>query len=271
MNQSHISFLFFLLLCCAGAVQAQDYLTLTGKVLDKKSKQPVQFAHIGIPEKGIGTTTGFDGGFEFKLPKEFDHSRLTVSFMGYETFSQPANTFKNGSVIYLVQAVNQLTEVVVMDKKAIVDIIRKAVKNIPKNYPDDPTNTIAFYRESLTDDSLRYRYLAEGVLKVYKTSYKNDKEGQVGLVQGRKINLRNPLDTAFNSGLSSGHMAAHRFDFVKNREDFIDEDYFPFYRYWIENITSYNGRTVYISDSMKNRSQPVAASPVRKNAVLPTG
>ncbi len=236
---------FQLFVACTIFAQA-EYLTLTGKVLDKKSKQAVPFAHIGIPEKGIGTTTGFDGSFQFKLPKAFENSSLTVSYMGYETYSKPANSFKNGSVIYLEPAVNQLAEVVVMDKKAIEDIIRRAVKNIPKNYPDDPTNLLAFYRESLTDDSLRYRYLAEGVLKVYKTSYKNDKEGQVGRVQGRKINLQDPLDTTFNSGLASGHMAAHRFDFVKNREDFIDEAYFPFYKYWIENITTYNGRTVYI-------------------------
>jgi CarboxypepD_reg-like domain len=247
MLRKTIPALVFLQILFACTLLAQtEYLTLTGKVLDKKSKQAVPFAHIGIPEKGIGTTTGFDGAFQFKLPKEFENSKLTVSYMGYETYSQPAKNFKNGSVIYLEQSTNQLAEVVVMDKAAIVDIIRRAVKNIPKNYPTEPTNTLAFYRESLTDDSLRYRYLAEGVLKVYKTSYKNDNEGQVGLVQGRKINLQDPLDTTFNSGLSSGHMASHRFDFVKNREDFIDEAYFPYYKYWIENITTYNGRTVYI-------------------------
>ncbi len=237
---------FFQILFACTVFSQTEYLTLTGKVLDKKSKQAVPFAHIGIPEKGIGTTTGFDGSFHFKLPKAFENSSLTVSYMGFETYSQPTKNFKNGSVIYLEQSNNQLAEVVVMEKKAIVDIIRRAVKNIPKNYPTEPTNTLAFYRESLTDDSLRYRYLAEGVLKVYKTSYKNDNEGQVGLVQGRKINLQDPLDTTFNSGLNSGHMASHRFDFVKNREDFIDEAFFPYYKYWIENITTYNGRTVYI-------------------------
>ncbi|MBK9012836.1 MAG: carboxypeptidase-like regulatory domain-containing protein [Saprospiraceae bacterium] len=259
--RTFLTLLFFL--ACNIAGFSQEYLTLTGKVLDKKSKQPVPYAHIGIPEKGIGTTTGFDGAFQFKLPKAFENSKLTVSYMGYETFSQPASSFKNGSAIYLQQAVNQLTEVVVMDKKAIEDIIRRAVKNIPKNYSDDPSNLLAFYRESLTDDSLRYRYLAEGVLKVYKTSYENEKEGQVGLVQGRKINLQNPLDTSFNSGFASGHMAAHRFDFVKNREDFIDETYFPYYKYWIENITTYNGRTVYIIGFDKEK-EPTSSGNTKK-------
>lgn len=253
--------LFFLLFCLSGF--SQETLIINGKIKDKKTKQPVPFVHIGIPDKGIGTTTSFDGSFELKLPQAFSNSKLTVSCMGYDTYSTAAGSFKNGSVIYLETAVNQLAEVVVMDKSAIVDIIRRAVRNIPKNYPTESSNTLAFYRESLTDDSLRYKYLAEGVLKVYKTSYKNDKEGQVGLVQGRKINLQDPLDTSFYSGLSSGHMAAHRFDFVKNREDFIDEAYFPVYKYWIENITTYNGRPVYIIGFDKEQS-PVAEGKKKK-------
>ncbi len=250
--------LFFLLVSIT--VFSQENLILTGKILDKKTKQPVPFVHIGIPEKGIGTTSAFDGSFEFKLPAAFENSLLTVSCMGYDTYSKSAASFKNGSNIFLEPAVNQLAEVVVMDKSAIVDIIRRAVNNIPKNYPTSASNLLAFYRESLTDDSLRYKYLAEGVLKVYKTSYKKDNEGQVGLVQGRKINLQDPLDTSFNSGLSSGHMAAHRFDFVKNREDFIDEAYFPYYKYWIENITTYNGRTVYIIGFDKEKEQTISGN-----------
>jgi hypothetical protein len=136
--------------------------------------------------------------------------------------------------------------VVVLGDAAVENIIRKAVNNIPKNYPTYPTTALGFYRESRTDDSLNYIYLAEGVLNIYKKGYKSNKEGQVSLVQGRLINLNNPLDTTVYSNFSSGHMAAHRFDFVKNRVDFIDERFFPVYNYWIENITYYNDKKVYI-------------------------
>ncbi len=225
---------------------AQNYLTLTGKVLDKKNNQPLAFAHVGIPERGIGTTTGHDGRFEFKVPHQYRQSTMTVSFMGYQTYEKPVHAFKNNSNIYIKQVSSDLVEVVVMGQNAIEDIIRKAVKNIPKNYPTHATTVLGFYRESRTDDSSQYVYLAEGVLNIYKNSYQNSKDGEVSLVQGRKINLKNPLDTSVYSGFSSGHLAGHRFDFVKNREDFIDESYFPVYKYWIESITHYNGRPVYI-------------------------
>ena len=225
---------------------SQTYLTISGKVLDKKTNKPVAYAHVGIPEKGIGSTTAHDGSFAFKVPERYKNSTVIVSFMGYKTYKNPIQAFKNNSIIYIEESSSELAEVVVMGQNAIEDIIRKAVKNIPKNYAEHPTTVLGFYRESLTDDSLRYRYLAEGVLNIYKTSYKSRKEGQVSLVQARKINLKDPLDTTVYSGLSSGHMAAHRFDFVKHREDFIDESYFPAYKYWIESITTYNDRPVYI-------------------------
>ena len=236
-------FSFFLL---GNVMFSQSYFTLTGKVLDKNSRKPVAYAHVGIPEKGIGTITGHNGGFEFKVPERYANSTLIVSFMGYKTYKKPIKNFKNGSTIFIEQSASDLVEVVVMGENAIEDIIRKAVKNIPINYPSHPTTVLGFYRESLTDDSLRYRYMAEGVLNIYKTGYQKISGEQVGLVQARKINLKNPLDTTVYSGLSSGHMAGHRFDFVKNREDFIDENFFPVYKYWIEKITTYNDKPVYI-------------------------
>ncbi len=237
--------LFVLIFFCH-PVFGQNYLTLTGKVLDKKNNQPVSYAHVGIPEKGIGTTTAYDGSFEFKVPPQYATSTMIVSFMGYQTYKKPIRDFKNGSIVHLEQSSTDLIEVVVMGENAVEDIIRKAVKNIPVNYPVHPTTVLGFYRESLTDDSLQYRYMAEGVLNIYKNSYEKTSEGQVSLVQGRKINLKDPLDTTVYSGLSSGHMAGHRFDFVKNREDFIDENFFPVYKYWVEKITTYNDRPVYI-------------------------
>ena len=101
-------FLFFV--ACIG--HAQQYLLLNGKVMDKKTRQPVPYAHIGIPEKGIGTTSGFDGKFELKVPVEYQNTTMTVSCMGYETASQSVQRFKEGSTIQLDMALNQLAEVV---------------------------------------------------------------------------------------------------------------------------------------------------------------
>ena len=245
---------------------AQNHFTLKGTVIDKETKEPLAFAHIGIPSKGIGTATSDHGEFSLKIPRKFLDEELTVSFIGYETFRKKVNQLDNPVVIEIESSDADLIEIEVLGQTAVENIIRKAVKRIPKNYPTHSHTDLAFYRESRTDTSSKYIYLAEGVLNVYKRSYKSKKEGQVSLVQGRKINLRNPLDTIVRGGFSSGHMAAHRLDFVYNREDFLQEKFFPVYDYWIESMTTYNGNPVYIIAF--NKDYDVATSNNKNGATI---
>lgn len=237
--------LLIVFLILASFAAAQDYFVVTGSVVDAQTNKPLAYAHVGIPEKGIGTTTSMDGDFTLKIPSEYAQSTLMVSYVGYTTYRKNLATITVPITIRVKSSPTNLQEIVVMDESGIENIIRRAVRAIPKNYPTHPVTTLAFYRESRTDAKEDYIYLAEGVLNAYKTSYQNEKDGQVSLVQGRKIILQ-PDKLASSIGFSSGHLAAHRFDFVKNRADFIDEKQFPDYQYWIEKITVYEDRPVYV-------------------------
>jgi len=239
-------FLFFSLLFISNITTAQEKFKLKGVVIDQETRQPLPYAHIGIPELGIGTTASDKGEFEFKIPTDQTDKELTVSFIGFKTFRKKVKELGNPTTIKIEPEPTSITEIEVLGENAVESIIRKAVKRIPKNYPSHGHTDLAFYREARTGKDSQYIYLAEGVLNVYKKSYKSKKEGQVSLIEGRKINIRNPLDTTVAGGFSSGHMAAHRFDFVYNREDFLQEKYFPVYQYWIEGMTTYNGNPVYI-------------------------
>lgn len=251
------SILIFLVLLFSNSSLAQtEKITLKGKVIDQSTKDPLAYAHIGIPRIGIGTTTSEKGEFEFKVPLNIFEEELTVSFLGYKSFSKKVKSLRNPSTIELVQTDEDLLEVEVLGPAAVEDIIRKAVKRIPKNYPTYGHTDLAFYRESRTDSDSNYIYMAEGVMNVYKRSYKSSKEGQVSILQGRKINLANPLDTNIRGGFTSGHMAPHRFDFVYNREDFLREEFFPVYDYWIEGMTTYDGKLVYIIGFNKDYDAP---------------
>ncbi len=243
--KNKLTILLACLLFC-GLAYAQDQIKIYGLILDKETKEPIPYAHIGLPKQGMGTTSGRNGYFELKVPTKYKKEIMIVSFMGYKTYKKTVENIKTPLDIYLDKASLELGEIIVADEAAIENIIRKAVKRIPKNYPSHSTTMLGFYREAKTDELLEHLYLAEGVLNIYKHSYKKSKEGYVSLIQGRRINLKNPLDTVVRGGLTSGHMAAHRFDFVQNREDFINEKYFPVYKYWIESITSYDDRPVYI-------------------------
>ncbi len=237
-----VTCLFFLL----PNLQAQDLLTLTGKVIDAKSSKPVAFANIGLPKQGIGTTSGSDGKFSLKIPAKFADQTVRISYIGYQTFRRKASDFEKNGTIKLQQSDVSLTEIVVRADNDGRNIVKTAVNKVPENYPTYPTNVQAFYRESLTDENGDYEYLAEGVLRVYKGSYKSTKEGDVNLLESRKMNLKDPLDTTLNARFSSGHMAAHRFDFVRNREEFINKKYLPAYEYKIESVTTLDDKPVWV-------------------------
>jgi hypothetical protein len=242
--RSHL--LTFLFLSLFISLSAQDVQVITGKVIDKDTRKPLGYTHVGIEEKGIGTYSGYDGRFTLKVPERYSNSTIVVSFIGYENYRLPLSKVKGPVTVELQNVATQMPEVVVMEESRVEDLIRRAVRRIPDNYPTQPTSLTGFYRESKTDENDDYIYLAEGVLDIYKTGYKNDKEGQTALVQGRQIVLNPEQDVDDVAYISSGHLSAHRFDFVKYREDFIDEENFPDYKYWIEGITTFNDRPVYI-------------------------
>jgi hypothetical protein len=246
--------LTFCLLICTFNLNAQDYLTISGKILDKKTDKAIAFANIGLPKQGIGTTSGDNGEFKLKIPKEYANQSVQISYIGYTTYRKKVSDLKSPVKIYLSQSATDLTEVLVLGKDNAKDIIRTAIDNIKVNYPSYPTNVLAFYRESLTDRDGEYEYLAEGVLRVYKSSYRTRKEGDVDLIQSRKMNLKNPLDTTLNARFSSGHMAPQRFDIVRNREDFINKKFLRAYSYKVESITSLNDKPVWVISFQKNEN-----------------
>ena len=239
-------FLLFVIMLTSYVADAQSYIRVTGRITDAQNKEAIGFAHVGIPSLGIGTTSGQDGVFSLKIPASGKESTMTASFLGYQTYKIKVTAIKEHLQIKLKRSTTDLTEIVVTDKNQPVDIVQKAIKNISNNYPTKSITHLGFYRESMTDDSLKHKYLAEGVLKIYTKSYKNKKAGLVGLEQGRLMNLKNPIDSTTNAGLTSGHMAAHRFDFVKNRDHFLNKKLMDLYQYELESITTYNDRPVYI-------------------------
>src|SRR6056297_2559237 len=53
-----------------------------GVVLDKKTKNPIEFSNIWVEDKLIGTTSDFNGRFEF--PDSLQENTIIVSAIGYE-------------------------------------------------------------------------------------------------------------------------------------------------------------------------------------------
>ena len=84
--------------------------TVTGKVTNKATNQPIAGASVQVKGTTIGTQTGVDGSFSLKVPK--NNSVLTVSFVGFDALEQSVSG-SDVANFELTQSVSQLNEILV--------------------------------------------------------------------------------------------------------------------------------------------------------------
>jgi hypothetical protein len=70
---------------------AQD-ITISGRVTDAETKEPLPFASVWIKSKTIGTITNAQGDFDFHIPAEFRNETLVISMLGYNDFESGVNS-----------------------------------------------------------------------------------------------------------------------------------------------------------------------------------
>ena len=104
-----------LLLLNAPALFAQvankGKVSVKGKVLDKKSGQPVSGVTISIKGESNGVASGEDGNFTITVPS--DKSILVISSVGYTTEELPVGSSGQEMIITISQTNKDLNEVVV--------------------------------------------------------------------------------------------------------------------------------------------------------------
>ena len=103
--------IFFIFIILPTAVFSQ----MSGKVVDKKSGDPIPYANIWVENSNIGTTSNLEGKFDFK--ENVDKKTLIVTALGYESLNfiiEPTNL-----KIELVPKTYELAEVVAHPKKII--------------------------------------------------------------------------------------------------------------------------------------------------------
>jgi len=193
-NMSHnfryiVAYLIFLLPFYAGA---QSTITISGKVLDKETNEPLIFASIGVKGKSIGTVSNSLGEFDFHIPTTSKDDILVISMLGYENLQTPIiNLIGRDTVIFkLNKAVQMLDEVVIQDSLDGGDIARIAMSRIEQNYPMKPFLVDGFYRD-LKKIGGTYFSLLEAAVKIFDKGYEEPRNKsrlreRVALMEVRK-------------------------------------------------------------------------------------
>tara|TARA_B110001454_G_scaffold206151_1_gene216314 strand:+ start:373 stop:1290 length:918 start_codon:yes stop_codon:yes gene_type:complete len=95
--------------------------SISGKVVDAKSKEPLPYANIVLLHKNKGVTTSENGLYSFDIKGETEDSIL-ISYLGYAsqeiTLKQFSDKFDNVLNIALIENTSLIDEVVLSVKKA---------------------------------------------------------------------------------------------------------------------------------------------------------
>lgn len=112
MSKSNL--LFFLVVMLQSFTFGQ--VKIKGTIRDKETKLPVEYANIGIFEKGVGTVCNAEGYFEFIIPIELQNSPILIKHLGYKDKILNAIELKANPTtltIELETRVNELKEIII--------------------------------------------------------------------------------------------------------------------------------------------------------------
>lgn len=102
-------FLVFLFLSAGLTIFSQQTNSISGKIIDKNSGDPLPGASVIITNTDIGTTTDLNGNFQLKNIKETTVN-LTISYVGYESSVIQHDFAKNRNKDYTIKLKPSATE-----------------------------------------------------------------------------------------------------------------------------------------------------------------
>lgn len=164
--------LLFLLILALPVVGWSQNVTVSARIVDKETGEPLGFASVGIKGVPIGTISNGAGEFDFHFSTEHRNDILVVSMMGYKNFESPVWSLLDNqqTVIQLEKSAIELQEIVVSDTLKGGDVLRIALSRIDKNYPMEPFMMDGFYRD-VKKVGGTYISLLEAAVKVYDENY----------------------------------------------------------------------------------------------------
>jgi len=151
-------------------------MTLSARIFDRESGEPLAFASVGIKGQPVGTITNEEGEVDFHFPISMRNDSLVVSMLGYQNFEGPIRPLLDNptNIIFLEKSSIVLEEIVVNDTLTGGDILQIALSRIDQNFPMQPFLVEAFYRD-VKKVGGTYISLLEAAVKIYDESYETPK------------------------------------------------------------------------------------------------
>lgn len=214
--------LFFLMFqTIVSGLYAQDNSVITGKIINGEDKEPLPFASIRLKNHPIGTISNEEGEFDFYIPKSKRNDTLNISFIGFNSYEVPLVNIDRELEIILTPSSNVLDEVILTEKNPL-DYIKKALERLPENYPQDPYQSIAYYREKFIENGAVINK-EEGVFKTFYPKAGDSAKNQHQLLLYKPE--ENPQQFQFMREWFEAKQEKRRKKAIKKGEEFDEEEY----------------------------------------------
>ena len=187
-------------------MNAQEFYSVSGKVLDASSKRQLSYASIQLISTNISNVTNSEGNFILKVPVNLKSDTLLVSYLGYKT---QKIVLKPG----IDQRINIMLNPSEIDLKPITirpqdpyELVMMAINRIDRNYHVDHMQVTAFYREMIKKGGT-YVSINEAVLDINKSAYGSFRMDQIGIYKARGNYDSNRIDTLMGKFQCGPHSA----------------------------------------------------------------
>ena len=239
--------LFYLLLSIHFCYSQENFY---GILLDASNQQPIPFAHFSF-EKNHGFISNEKGEFQFTYTAK--KVKAKISAIGYQNTHATLLTQKK-NIVFLHKKTEHLEEVVINYEDPAKALIRKAVENIPKNYPTQHEQIHGSITENTSYDSLGKHpiYKINAFIKADKFSYAwKSRSGNVQVLNTAIETF--DLDTLGVRFYGGAH-SVHYDDYVLARKGPLTLRRLDDYKLSIKDTLHYDNQSVIQLDYRRNKS-----------------
>lgn len=234
--------LFSILLLAHFPALSQE--AIHGKVLDAVTREQLPGVHIvGYSAKRVyGSSSNLEGDFVLQQPSPLDSIR--ISCIGYTTTVLRRDQIRDELLVLIRPFVTSLQALTVKPASP-EQLIRDAVRALPRNYEAQPFQIRGFYREQIHKSRV-YFSVAEAVFESQVFPGKGVDGVKLKLVQGRRSETvqSTRIFEDFHPGGGPNYLMGHILE--SEAPEFLQEANFSDYEYSIDSITAYDGNDVYV-------------------------
>ncbi len=245
-----------ILLLFPAIVFSQGYASISGKIIDKTTQNPIQNAYLSIPSKGFSGETNTLGEFKFSFPKINLDSMLVISSIGYKNFTKKASEFDSTNVIALEPA-EILASVQGGDPKLL---LKEAFALVKKNNPSFPTYQTGFYVETIEMAKLGYVKINEAIIRIERPhTEKVIGIEKIKLMKARKFEWAGQTAKLNGWGFANGAAIVTR-SLEGGVPDYLDKGNINDYDFKIDSLMTYFNDSLVYSISFKPVNKKVKAA-----------